>query len=55
MGEGIGEHAQLPDLIDHGQCFVLDKYRDEGRRAERDIDARDFIHLDDISEVLQHV
>ena len=30
MGEGIGEHAQLPDIINHGRGFVLDECRDEG-------------------------
>jgi hypothetical protein len=40
MGEKVGEHAQLPGIIDHGRSFVLDKRRDEGRRADRDTNAR---------------
>ena len=48
MGEGVGEYAQLPDIIHHGRGFVLDEFRDEGRRADRDTNARDSLYLDDI-------
>lgn len=43
MVEGVGEHAQLPDIINHGRGFALDECRDEGRRADRDTDARDYM------------
>ena len=48
MREGVGEHAKLLDTIHHGRGFVLDEFRDEGRRADRDTDARDSLHVDDI-------
>ena len=48
MGEWVREHAQLPDVINHGRGFGLDECRDEFRRADRDTDTRDSLHLDDI-------
>ena len=48
MGERIGEHAQFPNIVDHGRCFGLEKRRDEGGRANRHANARDAVHLDDI-------